>query len=146
MRTLVFRRGLMPLVVLVAVIALTGCGKSDVQALAVNAVAADPQAYSGEIAIKGVVQRVDATTSSFSIIDETEYQTCGLTPCNTAGTIPLAVPTSQAAQGGSSYSGTLPALEDVVVVFGEVKSGAQGLYFDVARVERDSRVIIERGR
>lgn len=120
-----------------ALIAGCGAGSGTTSGLAVNAVMADPTAYSGQVTIKGVVQNVDPGTGSIAVIDEGEYATCGLTPCNAAGILRLTVPTSgQAAVDGSSYEGTLPALEDVVVVVGEFKTAEQGLYLDVARIEK----------
>lgn len=124
---------------------LAGCASGAPDALGVNAVMADPSAYTGQIAIRGVVQNVDAKGSSVTVIDETEYSTCGLTPCNSAGLLPLSLPLGDsAAEGAPVYEGTLPALEDVVVVVGEIKSTANGSYFDVERIERDGSVLVSR--
>jgi len=71
------------------------------------------------------------------MIDEGEYATCGLTPCNAAGLLPLSLPVAQ-------YEGELPSLEDVVLVVGEIKSSAQGPYFDVERLERNGSVLVSR--
>ncbi len=125
-------------VAVVAAAVIAGCGAQSgpASSLAVNAVMADPAAYSGQIAIEGVVQDVDPASGSLAVIDTTEYATCGLTPCNTAGILRLAVPTSGQAPNGATYTGTMPALEDVVVVVGEFKTAEQGLYLDVARIEK----------
>lgn len=126
---------------------LAGCSSTPAtpDALAVNALTADPTAYTGTIAVRGVVQNIDPGSSTVTIIDETEYETCGLTPCGSAGLLPVAVPTmGQPSPGGSLYDGTLPALEDRVVVVGEVKSGPAGLYFDVERVERGGSTLLAR--
>lgn len=128
-----------------ALMLLAGCSGTTPNTLAVNAVMADPSAYSGRIAIKGVVQNVDAKTSSITLIDETEYATCGLTPCNTAGLLPLSLPIGASAQAGApTYEGTLPVLKDVVVVVGEIKSTANGPYFDIERLERNGSVLVSR--
>jgi hypothetical protein len=122
----------------------SGCGTtgSAADALAVNAIASDPSAFTGTIAVAGVVQNVDAAASSITLIDETEYATCGITPCGSAGLIPLVMPMSGApSPSGALYSGQLPSLEEKVVV-GEIKSSEQGLYFDVHRVERGGQTLI----
>ncbi|MDZ4178874.1 MAG: hypothetical protein U1E29_06545 [Coriobacteriia bacterium] len=137
------------LIALVTVLALSaGCSGganagAAANALAVNDIASDPNAFTGTIAVKGVVQNVDAINSSIAIIDETEYATCGLTVCNSAGIIPLFLPTAgEPSPGGALYSGSLPELEDVVVVVGEIKSAPDGLFFDVERVERSGASLI----
>lgn len=122
---------------ILASVALVGCSAESPNAVGVNAVMTDPAAYSGTIAIKGVVQKVDAATSSITMIDEGEYATCGLTPCNSAGLLPLSMPAAQ-------YDGELPALEDVVIAVGEIKSTPQGSYFDVERVERNGSVLVSK--
>ncbi len=138
-------------IVLLFILALVaGCSGGSVDAanvIGVKALAADPQAYTGQIAVKGVVQNIDTGSSVVSIIDETEFASCGLTPCSSAGIIPLVLPTSgKAAPSGAFYKGDLPQLEDVIVVIGEIKSSPQGAYFDVVRVERGSDTLIEKVR
>lgn len=131
---------------LVGVVALaTGCSGTtgEADALGVNAVTTDPASYTGSIAIKGVVQDVNTADSSIVLIDQTEYETCGLTPCGSAGLLPLFLPsTGTSAPGGATYEGELPVLEDKVVVVGEIKSSTQGYYFDVERVERAGQTLI----
>ena len=141
------------LVSLVAVFAaaalLAGCSSQPGEAaVGVNAVAADPGAYTGEITMKGVVQLVDAEKGFINIIDLTEYETCGLTPCGSAGIIPLFMPTSgEPSPAGSVYKGSLPALEEEVLVTGEIKDAADGgVIFDVTRVQRGSTTVIEKSR
>lgn len=143
-------RLLATLVALVAAVALLGgcSSQSAADAVGVNAVAADPGAYTGEITMKGVVQLVDAEKSFINVIDVTEYETCGLTPCGSAGIIPLFMPTSgEPSPAGSVYKGSLPALEEEVLVTGEIKDAADGsLIFDVTRVQRGSTTVIEKNR
>ena len=124
---------------------LTGCSGSAADAVGVNAIMTDPTAFTGDIAVKGVVQNLDPTSSTISIIDEVEYASCGLTPCGSAGIMPLFVPLSaEAASGGATYSGSWPELEDVVVVVGEIKSSQTGMYFDVKRVERAGSSLLKK--
>ena len=125
---------------------VVGCGSTPTpDALDVNAVTADPMAYTGTIAVRGIVQKIDPGSSAVTIIDETEYETCGLSPCGSAGLLPLTVPLAGApSPGGSLYEGALPVLEDRVVVVGEIKTGEQGLYFDVERIERGSSTLLAR--
>jgi hypothetical protein len=124
---------------------LSGCSGSGANALGVNAIMTDPTAFTGKIEVKGVVQNLDPASSTISIIDEAEYASCGLTPCSSAGIMPLFVPLSaEAASGGAAYSGSWPALEDVVVVVGEIKSSQTGLYFDVERVERAGSPLLKK--
>lgn len=146
-------RSMRLLVSLVAVFAaaalLAGCSSQPGEAaVGVNAVAADPGAYTGEITMKGVVQLVDAEKGFINIIDLTEYETCGLTPCGSAGIIPLFMPTSgEPSPAGSVYKGSLPALEEEVLVTGEIKDAADGgVIFDVTRVQRGSTTVIEKSR
>jgi hypothetical protein len=128
---------------------LTACSGSDGNALGVNAVMTDPTAFKGQIAVKGVVQNLDPASSVISIIDEAEFASCGLTPCSSAGIMPLFLPLSadavpSAARGAALYTGSWPALKDVVVVVGEIKSSPNGLYFDVERVERAGSVLLKK--
>ena len=127
---------------------LAGCAADPAEsAVGVNALMADPAAFVGEIAIAGVVQDVSPDSSAIALIDADEYETCGLTPCASAGVLPLYVPTSgQPAPSGAVYEGTPPPLEDHVVVIGTVRSGDSGLYFDVERIDRGSSTIITRQR
>lgn len=133
------------LTALVAVLGLlAGCG-SGAEAIGVNALSADPMAFTGTITVKGVVQDVDAAASRVMIIDEEEYASCGLTPCAGTGIIPLHVPLGgEPSSAGSLYSGSLPDIEDTVLVTGEVKSMGQGLVFDVDRIERGSSTLVSR--
>jgi len=133
------------LLLTLAVIAGCTSGVDPADALGVDAVAADPGAFTGRIAILGVVQNVNEAQSLVTIIDEAEYAACGLSPCGSAGIIPLHLPTSgESGPGGTLYEGSLPALEDLVVVVGEIKSSADGIYFDVERVERGGAPLIEK--
>lgn len=137
--------GALALVIVIA-LALVGCGAtSPLVTIGVDALTADPQAFTGELAVEGVVQYVDASTSTIRIIDVAEYEACGLTPCVSAGVLPLYLPTGgEPAPSGAQYEGQLPALEEVVVVVGEVRSGQGGLYFDVERVQRGSQTLISK--
>ncbi len=138
-------RALTLIVILGLTALMAGCAAATSDALGVNAVTADPAAFTGTIAVKGVVQNVDAATSSIVLIDEAEYATCGLVPCGSAGLLPLFLPTEGApSPGGALYQGALPALEEVVLVEGEIKSSPEGLYFDVDRVLRGSTTLISK--
>lgn len=139
-------RALTVLSLAIAAALVAGCGSASTpDALGVNAVTADLTAYTGTIAVRGIVQKIDPGTSAVTIIDETEYETCGLSPCGSAGLLPLTVPlTGAPSPGGSLYDGVLPVLEDSVVVVGEIKTGAQGMYFDVERIERGSSTLLAR--
>jgi hypothetical protein len=149
MHVLTTRARLIALISLLALAVIaTGCTGGEAAPTAtigVNALTADPTAYAGEIAVKGIVQNVDPQGSTMSIIDEDEYATCGLTPCNSAGILPLMVPSSgEPSLGGALYEGEMPALEDPVIVVGKVAQSQQGLYFDVTRVMRGQTTIIEK--
>ncbi len=122
---------------LVTVLALAGCSSTAVDPVGVNAVMTDPGAYTGQIAITGVVQQVDKPSATITMIDKTEYETCGLTPCGSAGLLPIYLPAAQ-------YDGSLPALKDQVVVIGEIKTTPQGAYFDVERLERNGSVLVSK--
>jgi hypothetical protein len=143
-------RVIVPLIALVAFALLAaGCSgqQADASSIGVNAVAADPMAYSGEITMKGIVQMVDAENSYINVIDETEYETCGLTPCGSAGIIPLFLPVDgDPTAAGSLYDGQLPALEDAVLITGQVKDTGDGLMFDVTRIDRGSQTVIQKRR
>lgn len=128
----------------VALILAAGCG-GGADAIGVNALAADPMAFSGTVTVKGVVQNVDAAGQFVVIIDEDEYATCGLYPCAGAGIVPLHVPVDGSpSSAGTVYSGSMPNIEDFVVVVGEVKSLPQGLVFDVHRMERGGATLLAR--
>ena len=132
----------------VSVLALAGCAGGAAEptdTIGINALTSDPQAFSGEIAIEGIVQAITPDTSVISLIDVTEFESCGLTPCEGAGILPLFVPTSgQPAPSGALYGGTPPALEDRVVAVGTVREGDAGLYFDVERIVRGSSTLLEK--
>lgn len=124
-----------------------GCADSGqaASAIGVNALAADPLAFKGEITVKAIVQQVNAEAGYIQVIDVDEYASCGLTPCNSAGIIPLFLPTQGApTSAGSLYDGQLPALEDEVLVVGEIKGEGSNLVFDVSRIIRGSSTLIEK--
>jgi len=142
MRISVLIRAVVACVAVLSLVLLAGCSGSG-ETLNVNAVMTDPTAFTGTLHVKGVVQNLDPSTSTISIIDEAEYASCGLTPCSSAGIMPIFVPTSAAAaSSGPVYAGSWPALEEVVVVVGEIKSSPTGLYFDVERVERKGSALL----
>ena len=131
-------------VLAIAGITLAACGES-VEALAVNDVAADPTAYSGDIAVVGVVQEVDSAASSIVLIDEQEYETCGLFPCAGAGLMPLHLPTGgDKTETGAEYVGALPDLEQTVVVYGRISGSGSDVSFDVDRIEASGKTLIEK--
>lgn len=139
--------GAAALAVVTATLLLTACANTAIpeNLMGVNSLTADPQAFTGEIAVEGVVIDVDPASSRVRLIDLTEYETCGLNPCGSAGVLPLHLPvTGEPTATGALYEGELPSLEDAVVVVGEVRSGQSGLYFDVQRVQRGSQTLISK--
>ena len=97
--------------------------------------AADPGAYSGVIAISGVVSYIKPENAVFGIIDTREYELCGVVTC-AANEIPISVPSSR-------FSGELPEVEDEVLVYGKIVNSADGYVLDALRVERGSKVIMK---
>ncbi len=136
--------GAAALVVALAVLPLAACNSaSPDNTIGVNALTADPLAFTGEVAVEGVVIEADPATGSLVLIDVTEYETCGLTPCASAGMLSLHVPAGgEPTISGALYEGTLPSLEDVVVAVGEVRSGPGGVYFDVERLFSGSQSVM----
>lgn len=126
---------------------IAGCAeKQEIKTIGVNALATDPTSFKGQIAVAAVVQKVDQGNSSISIIDEQEYATCGLNPCNAAGIIPLYLPTSGKTASGVTYTGNLPKLEDKVTVIGEVKTNRNNMYFDVDRIVQGATILIQKSK
>jgi hypothetical protein len=119
---------------------LSGAGQfgslgSEPAIINVDDFAADPGAYSGVIAISGVVSYVESGNAVFGIIDAREYELCGVVTC-AANQIPISVPLSR-------YSGELPDIEDEVMVYGEVVNSADGYGLDVLQVRRGNKVILK---
>jgi len=112
-------------------------GSTTPQPVVVNVddVAADPGAYSGIIAVSGVVSYVKSDNQVFGIIDTREYELCGVVTC-AANQIPISVPLS-------IFSGELPEVEDEVLVYGKVVNSSDGYVLDVLRVERGSKIILK---
>jgi len=103
----------------------------------VNDLGADPTAYTGKIALKGIVQQ----------IDEDEFDTCGLS-CSTAVIITIYVPGPSQPLGetpsGYIYEGAMPQVMDLVSVEGQVVKTDQRYVFEVDRVLKGSRAIINK--
>ncbi|OEF97086.1 hypothetical protein [Desulfuribacillus alkaliarsenatis] len=138
------------LLVLSVALITSGCGGSaqTLNTIGVNALAADPSAFTGEIAVAGVVQFVDSENYILRIIDEEEYASCGLTPCGGAGIIPLYLPIDSKPFGetpsGYTYTGQLPQLEDFVTVIGSIEQADGSLIFEVDRILKGSNVLISK--
>ena len=126
-------------------LALVGCGGSNTDALEVNDLAADPLAYSGDIAVTGIVQEINAAESRIVLIDQIEYETCGLFPCAGAGLLPLHLPLDgTSTSAGAQYEGALPQLEQLVIVHGRITGAAGDTEFDVDRIELSGKTILEK--
>ncbi len=104
--------------------------------LEVDDIAADPSAYSGAIAVRGIVSFADLANSTFGIIDVREYKLCGVVTC-AANEIPISVPLTK-------YSGELPGVEDEVLVYGETFSSGGSYSIEVSKVTIDDKVILNR--
>lgn len=124
----------------------SGTPESELPRIGVDDLMLDPHAYTGEIAVEGIVVDVSPEHHGVTLVDPEEYEMCGLNPCAAAGVLPLFLPTSgkEPSFSGDFYDGTLPGLEDRVLVIGAVRSGEMGLYFDAERVVRGSSAIIEK--
>ncbi len=113
----------------------------------VNDLGADPTAYTGKIALKGIVQQIDEERNIFNIIDEDEFDTCGLS-CSTAVIITIYVPGPSQPLGetpsGYIYEGAMPQVMDLVSVEGQVVKTDQRYVFEVDRVLKGSRAIINK--
>lgn len=139
---------------LASLLLLSGCGapsefaasQAEVTSVAIKDLTADPTAYTGRIAIKGVVQYVDEKQFVFRLIDEEEYKTCGLNPCGAAGIMTVYTPDSSKPAGKTpsdySYDAKMPKVEDRVTVEGDVKKTDQGYFFEVDKVLKGSEPII----
>jgi hypothetical protein len=99
---------------------------------------ADPQAYSGIIAVKGVVSFVYPSNSSFVIIDVKEYELCGVVTC-AINEMLISVPSDL-------YSGELPEVTDTVLVHGEIVYPDEDFSLSATKVTRNGKTILERDR
>ena len=108
----------------------------------------DPMAYTGIIAVKGVVQAVDKQRLLFRMIDEQEYKSCGLSPCSLAAIVTFYAPDKTRPLGSTPsdyiYEGKMPEVETIVTVEGEIKKVEDGFTFELQRVLQGSKVIIKR--
>jgi hypothetical protein len=115
--------------------------------LKVNDLGADPSAYTGKIALKGIVQEVDEDRNFFNIIDEDEYDSCGLS-CGTAVIITVYVPGPTkplgATPSGYIYEGSMPQVMDLVNVEGQIVKTDERYVFEVDRVIRGPKTIISK--
>lgn len=79
--------------------------------------------HRGRIQLVGVVSAVAADKTSLTLIDVSEYANCGKTSCAL-----LKLPVR--------WSGSMPAVKDIVRLEGEVRDDAGKLLFVAARLER----------
>jgi hypothetical protein len=136
--------------VLLLSVSIVSCGvgnSSNLPIIKVNDLGADPTAYTGKIALQGVVQQVDEERNFFNIIDEDEYATCGL-GCGTAVIITVYVPGQTKPLGetpsGYIYEGAMPNVMDVVNVEGQIVQKDQQYVFEVDRVVKGNKTIIDK--
>jgi hypothetical protein len=109
-------------------IAITGCSSQNREAtdatselssvLGVDEAMRNLGADTTVVAVEGVVQSVTSEEHLLTLIDVKEYQACGLSDCC------LYMPVR--------WTGTMPAIEDAVVVKGSIQTSDSGLVF-VAR-------------
>ena len=99
--------------------------------------AADRQAYSGYIAMNGIVSSVNNQQSSFVIIDKREYIECGGDLTCADNYLTILVPTDK-------FSGLLPEIEDEVLVYINVGSASSNGTPEIQMVERNSEIILRR--
>ncbi len=113
----------------------------------VNDLGADPAAYTGMISLKGIVQQVDEDRNFFNIIDEDEYDSCGLS-CGTAVIITVYVPGPTKPLGATpsefTYEGSLPKVMDLVNVEGQIVKTGERYVFEVDRVLKGTKPIISK--
>lgn len=145
------KRSIALIFTLLSVIAIffTGCGSEERSSIGINALAADPTAFKGEICVKGVVQQVDKENFSLVLIDEEEYKNCGIFPCAGAGMLPLYLPGATKPMGPTptdyTYKGELPKLEETITAIGTIKAMQDGLlFFEVEQVLKGTKVLVER--
>lgn len=131
-------------------LSVVSCGigsSNNLTIIKVNDLGADPSAYTGKIALRGIVQQVDEDRNFFNIIDEDEYATCGL-GCGTAVIITIYVPDQTKPLGetpsGYIYEGAMPNVMDVVNVEGQIVQQDQQYVFEVDRVVRGNKAIISK--
>ncbi len=143
-------------ILLVCLLMFTGCASQKGSAaenaklttVGINALAADPAAYTGKFQIKGIVQYSDAKNFIFRLIDEEEFKTCGLDPCGAGAIITLYTPDSTLPQGKTPssfvYDVKMPKVEDLVTVQGELVKLNEGYMFEVDKVIKGSKTLISK--
>ena len=136
-------------VLLISMGLLSGCGEEKVVSIGVNALVADPIAYQGQINVVGIVQNQDIANRTIVIIDEAEYETCGLNPCGSAGKIPIYLPTADEKPYGETpskitYEGDLPKVEEKITLTGAVTQGPSGYVFEATEIRQGSKVILKK--
>lgn len=107
-----------------------------IETVGVDAVAKDPTAHGGPIAIEGVVGQVVQSRGAFTIIDVAEFKMCGVTTC-ARYSVPVMVSPEE-------FEGTLPENKQTVVVIGELEPLEAGYRLLVDEVRRGSTVILRR--
>lgn len=95
--------------------------------MSVDDVAARPDQYTREIAVRGVVSFVSANDRVAVLISESEFATCG--PACPNVVLPVL------------WQGELPAITDRVIVRGAIEKTDKGYLFNAANAE-----IVERGK
>lgn len=100
-------------------------GKAETKSAAVVQVddlAEKPGKFQGEIVLKAAVARVNRAKGLLSVIDAREFEACGEVNC-ARHYLPV------------KLAGTLPELETVVFLTGEVVRTDRGLVFEAKRVD-----------
>lgn len=104
--------------------------------VAVDAVAKDPNAHAGPIAIEGIVAKVLADRGAILLIDKAEFAACGTTDCAEYA-VPLMVPKDQ-------FEGELPKVKETVIAVGDLQPAEKGYSFLVQEVKREGKSIMRR--
>jgi hypothetical protein len=92
-------------------------------ATTVSALASDPSAYLGQVAVVGVVAAVKAG-QGFTLVDQREYAACGLSCLNEPDTRQIPV----------RWDGIPPTLQQTVRITGVLEKSDRGLVFSAKNV------------
>ena len=114
----------------------TGASLPGARRVGVDAVAKDPKAHAGLVAIEGVVGQVFKSRGSFTMIDVAEFEQCGTVDC-AEYSVPVQVPKEE-------FEGELPKSEETVVAIGDVQPLEKGYRFVVQEVQRKDKRILRR--
>ncbi len=91
----------------------------------VNELMKAPDKYSGQIHVTGVVSTVNTERGRFALIDRCEFAECGTTTC-----APLSLPVQ--------WRGQMPAVQDLVVLRGEIQTAGGKLIFAASDLRKFS--------